>query len=112
MKPEIIVAGYCEDCPHFNPESNVIYSDNKTALMTYVQCVYREQCRHAAEYTAKKCNKALKDKLKNQTPVDPVIRKVCDCWHPENAIPTCWGVKEKPPCTCGGDKDKCDFYGG
>lgn len=45
----------------------------------------------------------------------------CSCWH---AIPTgmkreegtfeyrCWGTPERDICTCGGDKSKCDFYGG
>ncbi len=45
----------------------------------------------------------------------------CSCWH---AIPTglkreegtfeyrCWGTPEQSICTCGGDKSRCDFYGG
>lgn len=53
MKPEIIMADYCENCPYFNPESNSIYEYNK-ATITVIQCIYREQCRHAAEYAVKK----------------------------------------------------------
>lgn len=39
---------------------------------------------------------------------------ICDCykeghWYvPECG--TCLGTKEKEPCKCGGNKNKCDFY--
>ena len=53
QKPEIIVAEYCDGCPHFNPEADVIIADDQTAIQTVVQCVYREQCRYAVEVTLK-----------------------------------------------------------
>ncbi len=48
----------------------------------------------------------------------------CSCYHPrlENIYPPhknritqriigyCWGTKECEPCSCNGDKLKCDFY--
>lgn len=30
----------------------------------------------------------------------------CDGYHDGS----CWGTKEREPCSCGGDKSKCDFY--
>ncbi len=37
---------------------------------------------------------------------------VCDCWHDQGDRKECWGTPERSVCTCGGDKNKCDFYGG
>lgn len=38
----------------------------------------------------------------------------CDCYHADKnylgRIGVCWGTKEMEPCSCGGDKSKCDFY--
>lgn len=34
----------------------------------------------------------------------------CTCYHDEYGHAECWGTKEKEPCICGGDKNKCDFY--
>lgn len=40
----------------------------------------------------------------------------CSCYY-EIKIPTtrptrceCWGTKEREACSCGGDRNKCDFY--
>lgn len=30
----------------------------------------------------------------------------CDGYHDGS----CWGTKERKPCSCGGNKSKCDFY--
>ena len=60
MKPEIIIADYCEDCPYFDAESNSIYANNK-AEVTVIQCIYRDQCRHTAEYVVKKCKEVEDD---------------------------------------------------
>ena len=43
-------------------------------------------------------------------------RQRCDCyeegnWMLGNDYGTCLGTKEKEPCTCKGDRNKCDFYG-
>lgn len=42
-------------------------------------------------------------------------RKRCDCYEPNNwFLPqcgTCLGTKEREPCTCEGDRNKCNFYG-
>lgn len=39
----------------------------------------------------------------------------CDCWQPRttmwgDTIEECIGTKECDPCSCGGDRRKCDFY--
>lgn len=36
----------------------------------------------------------------------------CDCYHEEDERAECWGTPERSLCTCGGDKNKCDFYRG
>lgn len=36
----------------------------------------------------------------------------CDAWHKQGDRAECWAVKERSECSCGGDKNKCDFYGG
>ena len=46
MKPEIILDDYCEECPHFSADSNSIFEKGK-AVITVIQCVYRDQCRYA-----------------------------------------------------------------
>jgi len=42
-------------------------------------------------------------------------RQRCDCYEPNNwflpCCGTCLGTKEKEPCTCEGDRNKCNFYG-
>lgn len=40
-------------------------------------------------------------------------RQKCQCWEQGSWVEgcdTCMGTKEKDPCTCGGDKTKCDYY--
>lgn len=45
--------------------------------------------------------------------VNPVPLVVpCDAWHKQGDRAECWAVKERSECSCGGDKNKCDFYGG
>lgn len=38
----------------------------------------------------------------------------CSCWQKGNwfikGYDTCNGTRECEPCTCGGDRSKCDFY--
>ena len=40
---------------------------------------------------------------------------VCKSYHAEKnflgKIGVCYGTKEMDPCSCGGDKNKCDYYG-
>ena len=47
------------------------------------------------------------------------MKKKCDCYHTQRKLiygyypldeGVCWGTKEKEPCSCDGDMDKCDFY--
>ena len=44
-----------------------------------------------------------------------VSRQRCDYYEPNNwFVPccgTCLGTREKEPCTCEGDRTRCDFYG-
>lgn len=44
-----------------------------------------------------------------------LARQKCDCYEEGNwFIPccgTCLGTKENEPCTCEGDRTKCNFYG-
>lgn len=39
---------------------------------------------------------------------------VCKCYRAERnflgKVGVCFGTKERDPCSCGGDKRKCDFY--
>ena len=38
----------------------------------------------------------------------------CECYRAERnflgKVGVCFGTKERDPCSCGGDKRKCDFY--
>lgn len=36
--------------------------------------------------------------------------KICECYHSEFGRPKCYGTKEKDPCSCNGDINKCNFY--
>lgn len=36
--------------------------------------------------------------------------KQCDYYHVEYLKSYCYGTKEKEPCSCDGDKSKCNFY--
>ena len=66
--------------------------------------------------------KELREALKPVCAPDPDAPKVkpvpltevfnCDCWHVQDGRTECWGVPEKSECSCGGDENKCDFYGG
>ena len=40
----------------------------------------------------------------------PVARRKCDCY--DSVFGQCLGAKEREKCYCGGDRNKCDFYGG
>lgn len=39
---------------------------------------------------------------------------MCSCWQKGHwwikGMDTCMGTREQEPCTCGGDRRKCDFY--
>lgn len=35
---------------------------------------------------------------------------ICEHWHPEtDGTTVCWGTIDSAPCTCGGNRSKCDF---
>lgn len=36
--------------------------------------------------------------------------EICHCFRNEFGRDVCYGTKEREQCSCGGDKDKCDFY--
>ena len=38
------------------------------------------------------------------------IYRPCACYHVEYGKPRCWGTKEKEECSCGGNKNRCNFY--
>ena len=42
-------------------------------------------------------------------------RQKCKCWQKGHwfleTYDTCTGTREKEPCSCKGDRNKCDFYG-
>lgn len=40
----------------------------------------------------------------------PEPRTICSCYDVAHKV--CVGTKEMDPCSCGGDKSRCDFYGG
>lgn len=45
--------------------------------------------------------------------VYPKPGDICECYYPNGGYGNasqCYGTKEKDPCLCGGDKNKCDFY--
>lgn len=48
----------------------------------------------------------------NVTPVPLTEFIHCTSWHKQGDRAECWAVKERSECTCGRDKNKCDFYGG
>ena len=65
----------------------------------------------------------LREALKRFEPPETVIADPdkCSCWHlVQTGIhcgepvyeQRCWGTPERSICTCGGDKSRCDFYGG
>lgn len=38
--------------------------------------------------------------------------ETCSYWRCESGRTVCYGTKERSECTCGGNKNRCDFYGG
>lgn len=53
---ELKVAGYCHDCPYFEPtreEYELYYSEQLQAANTYIVCKNSEKCGHIAEYLKK-----------------------------------------------------------
>lgn len=45
-----------------------------------------------------------------------ISKQKCDCyeqgnWFLGNSYGTCMGTKDREPCTCKGDRNKCNFYG-
>jgi hypothetical protein len=44
-----------------------------------------------------------------------ISRQKCKCWQKGHwflkSYDTCLGTREKEPCSCKGDRNKCDFYG-
>lgn len=45
-----------------------------------------------------------------------ISRQKCECWQEGHwylkGCGTCLGTKEGEPCSCKGDRTKCNFYGG
>ena len=50
------------------------------------------------------------NQVQEKAPSEP--REKCCCWTIVGGIERCKGTKEVDPCSCGGDKNKCDYYGG
>lgn len=44
------------------------------------------------------------------------VKKKCHCWEKGHwfieGYDTCNGTRERDPCRCGGDRNKCDFHKG
>jgi len=55
-------------------------------------------------------NTDVSPKSEGQERARETLRKECDCFHTEFGVPQCWGTLEKDECTCGGNRDHCDFY--
>lgn len=49
-----------------------------------------------------------------KTVIMPYINKqskeICECYKIEYGKAICYGTKEREECSCGGDKNKCNFY--
>ena len=67
-------------------------------------CKYHAPC-GLCTYYDKKCDEICGKKVN-----EPKITNRCDAYRLENGKPVCFGTKDKDPCTCGGDRKKCDFY--
>lgn len=48
------------------------------------------------------------NQVQEKAPPEP--RTICSCYDVAHKV--CVGTKEMDPCSCGGDKGRCDFYGG
>ena len=82
-------------------EDNEAMKEQVHNLLEYMK-EYRKEKREALE--------SVTAEAKKVNPVPLVVP--CDAWHKQGDRAECWAVKERSLCTCGGDKDKCDFYGG
>lgn len=38
------------------------------------------------------------------------MERKCECYRVIGSKSVCYGTKEIDPCSCGGDKARCDFY--
>ena len=55
--------------------------------------------------------KHLKPKVLEVTlSIVSTVDQACGCYSEEFGKSYCLGTKECDPCSCGGDKDLCDFY--
>ena len=42
--------------------------------------------------------------------IDGQSKEICECYKTEYGKTVCYGTKEREACSCGGDKNKCNFY--
>jgi hypothetical protein len=47
---------------------------------------------------------------RESTRMQPVDEDHCSCYHSEYDTPRCWGTKDSEECSCGGNKNNCDYY--
>lgn len=65
-------------------------------------CNYHAPCGLCTYY-----NKPCKEVC---SPNKSTNKEKCDSYKVEYGRTVCYGTKEREVCTCGGDKDKCNFY--
>lgn len=105
---------------HAREEIDRAFAGHRNRLMNLVEQAWAEGKKNAE---AGQVEAILREAIKRFEPPETASAEPekCSCWH---AIPTglkreegtfeyrCWGTPERDICTCGGDKSKCDFYGG
>lgn len=42
--------------------------------------------------------------------IDGQSKEICECYKIEYGKTVCYGTKEKEECSCGSDKNQCNFY--
>ena len=101
-------------------EIEAVFAGCRNRIMNLVEKAWAEGKKNAE---ADQVKAILREALKRFEPPETASAEPekCSCWH---AIQTgmkreegtfeyrCWGTPERSICTCGGDKSKCNFYGG
>ena len=68
--------------------------------------------RQAAMDATRVLEEHIREMRKEREAVVAFLPVPCDAYHCQDGRSECWAVPEKPECMCGGDKNKCDYYGG
>ncbi len=111
---------FMQDADH---ELNDTLRKVRNRMMNLIERAYAEGQKNAgADQVLEVVREALSRMQKPETTETASAEpEKCSCWH---AIPTglkreegtfeyrCRGTPERDICTCGGDKSRCNFYGG